>query len=70
MQMIQTVINQSIRWTPKTKFLLPSLYKSEGLPLFGKWFDFLTILSLSKERGKGRFFETYISIIYGLLRDF
>jgi hypothetical protein len=31
------VINQSIIiWTRKTKSLLPSLYKREELPLFGK----------------------------------
>ncbi len=31
------LINQSlVIWTPKTKSLLPSLYKREELPLFGK----------------------------------
>jgi len=30
-----------------------------GIPLFGKWFDLLTILSLSKERGQGRFLQQY-----------
>jgi len=24
-------------WTPETKFLLPSLYKREEFPLFGRW---------------------------------
>ncbi len=37
--------------TLKTKSILSSLYKREELPLFVKWFDLLTILSLSKERG-------------------
>jgi hypothetical protein len=46
--MIQTVINQPIMiWTSETKSLLPSLYKREELPLFGK-------------EGEGRFSEAYV----------
>jgi hypothetical protein len=34
---ISSIINQAIIvWTPETKSLLPSLYKREELPLFGK----------------------------------
>ncbi len=37
------------------KSLPTSLFQRKELPLFDKWFDLLTILSLSKERGEGRF---------------
>jgi hypothetical protein len=49
--------NQSmIKWTLETKSLLPSLYKREGFPLFGK-------------EGSGEIFREICLLNYGLLSN-
>jgi hypothetical protein len=45
-----------IVWTPKTKSLLPSLYKGRNLPLFGYLFP----AAQAGKRGEGRFFKQYV----------
>jgi len=51
------ITNQSIIvWTLKTKSLLPSLYKREEFPLFGK-------------EGSGEIFTTICFFCYGLLNN-
>ena len=53
-----TLTNQSIIvWTLKTKSLLPSLYKREEFPLFGK-------------EGLGEIFTTICLFNYGLLSSY
>jgi acyl CoA:acetate/3-ketoacid CoA transferase beta subunit len=57
-EILSGFINQSIIvWTLKTKSLLPSLYKREEFPLFGK-------------EGSGEIFTTICLFNYGLLCNF
>src|SRR4030043_2421384 len=44
-----------IEWTLKTKSLLPSLYKREEFPLFGR--RPIGPLARREKRGKGRFYQ-------------
>jgi len=55
-RLIEEITNQAIFvWTSKTKSLLPSLYKREEFPLFGK-------------EGLGEIFTAICLFNYGLLR--
>jgi hypothetical protein len=47
-----------IVWTSKTKSLLPSLYKREEFPLFGR--RRIGPLARRAKRGQGRFSQQYV----------
>jgi len=53
----------------KTKSLLPSLYKREEFPLFGKWFDETHHPELVEGEGLGEIFTTICLFNYELLSN-